>query len=223
MSGDAINRGTDRGTLRTFIAIDLPTPVLRAFATIQAQLQSYLRAQKLDAALRWSPNKNLHLTLRFLGDTTPNQREQVTARLQQVMTQATPFRLHVDVSGQGVSGGALGVFPNLRQPRVLWWGVGGELEQLRALQAQVEEIAQAAGFAPEEKAYTPHLTLARAAREADRRTLHEVGQAIGNYVQLAATPATLNFQVNRVVYYQSELGAGGSSYTVLAELPFSGV
>jgi 2'-5' RNA ligase len=125
--------------------------------------------------------------------------------------------LHVDVSG-----GGLGGFPNLHQPRVLWSGLGGELEQLGKVQAQVEEIAQATGFVPEEKAYSPHLTLARAAREADRRTLHEVGQAIGDYVQQAATPETLSFEVNRVVYYQSELGAGGSRYTALAELPFAG-
>lgn len=219
MNGDATNRtpnlGTNRATLRTFIALDLPAPILRALATTQDRLNEYLRAHGGDAALRWSPTKNLHLTLRFLGDTTPRQREQVTARLQAMVAQTAPFELHVDVSGRGLGG-----FPNLRQPRVLWSGVGGDLEQLGQLQAETEAIAQAVGFAPEEKSYSPHLTLARAAREADRRALMQVGQALGNY-QSAAMPETMNFVMDRLILYQSEVGAGGSHYTALAELPFT--
>jgi 2'-5' RNA ligase len=214
MSGDAI----DRRTLRTFIAIDLPAPILRALATTQEQLQSYLRAQQGDAVLRWSPTKNLHLTLRFLGDTTPHQRQQVTTRLQAMAAASAPFTLDVDVSGRG-----LGAFPNLRQPRVVWSGVGGDLKKLGKVQAQTETIAQAVGFVSEEKSYSPHLTLARAAREADRRALAQVGQAIGNYAQSVTTPEIMSFEVDRLVFYQSELGAGGSRYTALAVLPFAGV
>jgi RNA 2',3'-cyclic 3'-phosphodiesterase len=216
MSGDVTDRDIDRGTLRTFVAIDLPTPILRALSTTQEQLKTHLRAQKLDAALRWSPVKNLHLTLRFLGDTTARQREQVTTRLQELAAQATPFTLSVDVTARGLGG-----FPNLRQPRVLWTGIVGELNELRGLQVQVEQVALAVGFAPEERGFSPHLTLARAAREGDRRTLQQVGQAIGDYARLPATPQTLSFEVDRLVYYHSELGAGGSRYIALAELLFA--
>jgi 2'-5' RNA ligase len=112
-------------------------------------------------------------------------------------------------------------------------GVEGELASLARLQAQVEEIAQEVGFAPEEKEFLPHLTLARTARDADRRMLKEVGQRLDNYVQdvqAAATSPTspttssalLSFRVDRVVFYQSELGAGSPRYTVLAEFPFAG-
>jgi 2'-5' RNA ligase len=221
MSGDAIDRGiehrTDGDTLRTFIAIDLPTPILHALTTTQEQLQRYLRAHSRGEALRWSPIKNLHLTLRFLGDTTPHQRQQVQTRLEEVAATTTPFMLHVDANGQGLGG-----FPNLRQPRVLWVGLGGELEALGQLQTQIEAMAQALGFAPEEKAYTPHLTLARAARTADRRVLSQVGQAIDDYAQQSIHTEMLSFEADQVIFYQSELGAGGSRYTALARLPFAG-
>jgi 2'-5' RNA ligase len=218
MSGDVIDQRTDRGTLRTFIALDLPTSILRALAQTQEQLQIYLRARSGDAALRWSPTHNVHLTLRFLGDTTTLQREQVTARLQEAAASVTPFTLHVDVSGRG-----LGAFPNLRQPRVLWTGLGGEVELLGQLQMRVEKIAQVVGFVPEAKGYSPHLTLARAARDADRRALSQVGQAVADYAQTFAAPQLLNFTVDHVIFYQSELRAGSSRYTPLAVLPLAGV
>lgn len=84
---------------------------------------------------------------------------------------------------------------------------------------------QALGFAPEEKAYSPHLTLARAARDADRRALSQTGRAIETYMQQlpaltgAATADWIRFQVEQLIFYQSELGAGGSRYTALATLP----
>ena len=204
--------------LRTFIAIDLPTTLLQALTLTQTQVREYLRVQSKDAALRWSSTQNLHLTLRFLGDTTPDQRATVTARLRQLTAQVDPFALRVDTNG-----GGLGGFPNLRQPRVLWAGVEGELAALRQLQGDVETVAQGAGFAPETQPYTPHLTLARAARTADRRTLIEVGKALRDYADHAPPADVMHFTVDHLTLYQSELGAGGSRYTVLAMLPFAGV
>ncbi len=216
MNGDATK-------LRTFIAIDLPTAALRAVAAAQEQIQSFLRARDLASALRWSPITNLHLTLRFLGDTTAAQRDDVTARLQAVAAQTSPFTLNVELSGVGVGG-----FPSLRQPRVLWMGINGDMATLIQLQRQVEEIAQAVGFAPEEKGFAPHLTLARAARDAGRPLLQQVGHALGEYARmpssLSATatpkPTPLYFRIDRLVYYQSELRKGGSVYSPLASLPF---
>ena len=210
MSGDAGN------ILRTFIAIDLPAPILDALATTQDQLQKHLRGAGCDRAVRWSPVKNLHLTLRFLGDT--RQREQVVARLQEVAAKTAPFTLAVDVSGRGLGG-----FPNLRQPRVLWSGVGGDTEQLGQLQAQVEAVIQAVGFAPEEKGFSPHLTLARAAREADRRALGQVGQTVGDFAQSAFDAEWMEFPVDKLIIYQSQLAAGGAHYTPLAVFPFASV
>jgi 2'-5' RNA ligase len=211
-------------TLRTFIAIDLPKPILDALAAMQEQLQSYLRSQKKASLFRWSPTKNLHLTLRFLGETTPSQSAQIVQRLQTLAATCAPFNLQLDLSSHGLGG-----FPNLRQPRVLWMGLAGELATLQQLQAQVEIMVQTVGFAPEERAFAPHLTLARAAQEAERRALQEAGQLLSDQAPAALatltstlSSATLNFDVDRLIYYQSELGSGGARYNVLAEVPLAG-
>jgi 2'-5' RNA ligase len=213
----------DDTKLRTFIAIVLPTAALRAVSAAQEQIQSFLRARDLASVLRWSPITNLHLTLRFLGDTTAAQRDEVIARLQAVAAQTSPFTLNVEMSGAGVGG-----FPSLRQPRVLWMGINGDMATLIQLQRQAEEIAQAVGFAPEEKGFSPHLTLARAARDAHRPLLQQVGHALGEYAKMPSSisstampkPTPLYFRIDRLVYYQSELRAGGSVYRPLASLPF---
>jgi RNA 2',3'-cyclic 3'-phosphodiesterase len=66
--------------------------------------------------------------------------------------QAPP--LHLTMAG-------VGVFPNPRRPQVIWAGVGGDLEPLLALQAEVAARSEALGFPPEARAYKPHLTLGR--------------------------------------------------------------
>lgn len=206
--------------IRTFIAIDLPSPVLDALSTLQEQLKRAVRIANLDAAFRWSLTKNLHLTLRFLGDTTPKQQQDVAARLGALAAQWQPFRLNVDASGR-----ALGGFPNLRQPRVLWTGVAGEdgaLDSLRRLQAEVEAIAQVVGFSPDTQRYSPHLTLARAAREADQRVIAQAAHVIEAYAQQQPVTMPMRFVVEHVTLYQSELRAGGSVYTPLAILPLAG-
>lgn len=226
MNGDATNCGqanpnnhrqaSSERVLRAFIAIDLPTPVLTALNTLQQQLQSALRVQASNSALRWSPTQNLHLTLRFLGDTTMQQREDVVLRLGALLAKWEIFSLGVNVSGQ-----ALGGFPNLRQPRVLWSGVEGDMDVLRRLQAEVEVIVQGAGFSPETKPYSPHLTLARAAREADGRAIAQAARVIDGYVQQLPTSETIRFGVDHVTLYQSELRAGSSVYTPLAVFPLA--
>ncbi len=207
--------------IRTFIAIDLPTELLEALATTQTQVRDFLRREQLEPALRWSLTHNLHLTLRFLGDTSSAQRAQLATRLAEVAQRLAPFTLVVDTSGR-----ALGGFPNLRQPRVLWTGVEGDLIALRRVQREMERAARDAGFAAELKQYSPHLTLSRAARDADRHTLAQVGQALDAYIRQAHTtmPAgnLMRFTVARLILYQSELGPGGSRYTPLTEVPLTG-
>ncbi len=111
-------------------------------------------------------------------------------------------------------------FPTRVSQRVVWFGLGGELASLAALQAQVETLVQRAGFVAEAKPFAAHLTVARAVRDADRRTLQQMGEVLS---QAAATsPATLgSFVVDRVIFYRSDLQRGGSVYTPLVTFPLS--
>lgn len=207
MAAVVTNQGAPT-TLRTFVALDLPQPVQAAIAVAQDHLRESIRGAGLAAAVRWSDVRGMHLTLRFLGETTPSQCETVVAGLHHVTQTVSPFSLTL---------GALGVFPKPAQPRVLWIGLGGDLAALTALQRAVETLAQAAGFAAETKPFAPHITLARGRREADRQTVAALGRT------LAAVPPpplpAVTVTVDHVTHYRSDLRPSGAVYTPLAVVP----
>lgn len=204
--------GDSSSTLRTFIAVDPTAAVQTAVAAEQARIQQMVAAAGLARELRWSQATNLHCTLRFLGDTTAAQRQRVTQALQAIVHRVAPFELTV---------AGVGVFPNARQPRVVWFGLGGDLAALAALQSQIEAAVQAAGFVAEPKPFTAHLTVARAAHDVDRRTLQKVGEVISQAA--ATTPPELGrFPVDQVIFYKSDLQRGGSVYTPLVAVPLDG-
>jgi len=197
--------------MRTFIAIEIPRPLQQKLQRIcdllQTQLGQELGAYYAPPILRWSRVGNMHITLRFLGETTPTQRQIIETNLQGISTNQQPFAITI---------GELGGFPTLCQPRVIWRGVGGDLAQLNALQATIETGAQSAGFAAEKRAYTAHLTLARAQRQVPREDLRRIGQLLQN----TDMPKALSFQVSEIVHMRSELNARGARYTPLIRIPF---
>lgn len=171
--------------VRAFVALELPAEAKARLAQAQARLQARL------PGVRWVSAAGLHLTLRFLGDSTPRQIERLTAALHAAAC-ACP-------AGAGRLAG-LGVFPERGAPRVLW--VGLELPApLFELQAACERAARAAGFAPETRAFTPHLTLGRWRERAPRPTLEPLD--LGGVA------------LDTVVLYRSELRPSGAVYTAL--------
>jgi len=143
--------GEDVG-LRTFVALEIPSA---AKATIAETVQS-LRA--VFPGLRWLHTDTIHLTLRFLGDSSPDALACLEPRL--AASAAACPAADIRVAG-------LGMFPDRGGPRVLWLGV--ELpESMLQLQRQVEAAAVESGFAREDKPFRSHLTLGRW-RERTRR------------------------------------------------------
>lgn len=197
-------------SLRTFVALELPATVKRALAHEQARVQKALAEQALPPTLRWSPVENIHLTLRFLGDTSGAQQRRLSEGLAAAASNWSPFSLAV---------GGLGCFPNCRAPRVLWQGVAGDLVGLGRVQAEVERLVQELGFAGEERPFSPHLTLARARREADRDALQQTGRVLAG-LAVEPQPPGMTFNVDHLVYFYSDLRAGGSVYTPLTTLVF---
>jgi 2'-5' RNA ligase len=202
MGGDV-----SRGTLRAFIALDLPPAVQDAIAQQQARLQARLERDGAAFSLRWTRPDSVHLTLRFLGDTTHDQRTRLSAGLQSAAAAWPELALRF---------GGLGCFPNSRAPRVVWLGLDGDVAKLAAIQKQVEQLTQAVGFAAEERPFAPHLTIARARREAGRTDLQRTGQAVQALAgEDAGTAPIVAFRADCVVLYRSDLDPGGARYTVL--------
>jgi RNA 2',3'-cyclic 3'-phosphodiesterase len=134
-------------TLRLFVAIELPDQTRRALVAVIQDLQ-----RDLQGSFRWSAPDSLHLTLKFLGDVERARVPALTKALWEAAASASSHRLSLDGTG---------TFPGRGSPRVLWVGVGGEVDALLALQGVVERALVAAGEAPEDRRFSPHLTLAR--------------------------------------------------------------
>ena len=147
---------------------------------------------------RWQTEEQLHLTLRFIGEVSEHKAEDIDSALQ--IARFEPF----DVSLRGV-----GLFGTPRQPRSLWAGIENEAPLLQ-LNQKIESALVRAGLAPEERKYTPHVTLARFKGRVSR-----LDRFLVDCSDLTIPPWT----VDHVTLFQSHLARTGAIYQVVAEYP----
>ncbi|MBI2872485.1 MAG: RNA 2',3'-cyclic phosphodiesterase [Chloroflexi bacterium] len=133
--------------IRAFVAIELPEPVKAHLV----ELMSRLRWQGL-SGVRWVRPEGIHLTLKFLGNVEVTMLDAIHKALERAAGGQEPFALHLEGTG---------AFPRPANPRVLWVGLAGDLEALGRIQRRVEEGLVALGLPPEERPFSPHLTLGR--------------------------------------------------------------
>ncbi len=184
--------------MRLFVALDIPDEVGSALATLAAKLRdAYPHA-------RWARIEGLHVTLKFIGETSPEKAPAIKVALGSL-----PSRSAFTMTFRG-----LGFFPNERRPRVLWAGVAAGPE-LAALAAGVETALATLGLPREERAFSPHLTLARFDSPGRLDALHAAIEKAGPLEFGAATAQEFHL-------YQSVLKPGGAEYTRLATFPFAG-
>lgn len=132
-------------SIRSFLAFDMENEAVRnKLASVQRLLA------QTGADLKLVEPQNIHITVRFLGDITQNMVERIYAEMQK--TQFTPFNVQIK---------SLGAFPDLRYPRVVWAGITEGADQLKAVFSQLEPRLRSLGFAPDNKGFSPHLTIAR--------------------------------------------------------------
>ena len=188
-------------SLRTFIAIELSSPVLAALAG----LQSRLRGITPPRAVRWTATPNIHLTLHFLGDVATDDIGKITAAMQAAASTAHPFTLRL---------GGLGCFPNTRRPRVIWVGVTERSHALAALhKALGQHLATTIDYAPEKRPFSPHLTLGRVKSGLPKRHLPQLSQVLQQEQQRVGRLAELH--VTEISLIKSELKPTGAIYTPL--------
>jgi len=194
MPRDSDTPSESKASWRLFCAIELP-------AHLRAKLKHHihqLREAQPDAAASWSRPENIHLTLKFFGNVGQNRIPNISAALSRAVASDTPFQIRV---------GGVGVFPRPSQARVLWIGVLDPTAKLTELQEAVEQECATEGFEKEERAYRPHLTIARLRRPEGARQLAEA------HLGLMFEPSELT--VNELVLFRSELSSKGSIYTPL--------
>ena len=171
-------------------------------ARIERAVAETLRPRAPSA--RWVDPGSLHLTLAFLGETAEPAALGITAALTKVASAHARFCLHVRGGGS---------FGPKRSPRILWASVGGELDALSALHRSVSTSLEPLGYRPDERPFSPHLTLARA-------------RGLRGDAALAPLVAHLEDDfgettVTSLILYESILAREGARYTALATMPLA--
>lgn len=176
--------------MRLFFGVGLPMGVRKEVWNFCSSIKEKLPRMK------WVEEENLHITLRFLGEM---EKEKL----------ATLVRLSDEASRTTkafpVTLGSLGVFPSHKRARVFWWGLSEGGEGCTGLFKRLEARLVDSGFTPEDKAFHPHITLARLNPPS---TL-----AIEDFT----TPAGLSFTCNRFTLYESVLRPQGPLYKTIKE------
>jgi 2'-5' RNA ligase len=179
--------------IRAFVALRMSVEVESAISQFVDPLRDLRRG------VRWVRPANLHLTLRFLGDAVDrNLLLPLDKTLNQLTGQTAPFMLRAYGTG---------AFPNLDRPRTIWIGLVSE--QLIQLAQQVEIAAVEAGFTPEGRRYTPHLTVGRV------RDLRG-WQRVRHVLRESSNQDFGSALISEMILYRSILGGEASQYHVLA-------
>jgi 2'-5' RNA ligase len=186
--------------MRMFIGIGLPAETRRGIVEAVSPVMAR------NPPVSWTPEQNLHLTLKFLGEIPAEHVDRLGAPLVEAAGGIPPFEFVVEGAGG---------FPSLRMPRVLWVGIRESLELVGKLQENMENALSGAGFPREGRPFHPHITLGRA----------RGGLPPGWGEEYARAVSGKRFGVVRVtsyLLYESRLSSRGASYFVLRDVPLQG-
>jgi len=151
--------------IRSFIAFDINNEsVLRRFSEVQGTLLN------TGADLKVVKPENIHITLRFLGNISP----QMVNLIHEEMEKTAFTSFDAEIKG-------LGAFPNLRYARVVWAGIRKGAEELTNISSQLEPRLRGLGFRPDPKGFSPHLTIARVKTGRNKGELVRCVQDLADY------------------------------------------
>jgi 2'-5' RNA ligase len=182
--------------MRTFIAVELPEKVKGEIEQLQAPFK------KTDTLVSWVKPKNIHVTLKFLGEVPEERIKEVLSATQKAVEGARKFTMSLKGTG---------AFPNLRRPRVIWIGAGSGEEELSLLAARIEEEMEKIGFPKEKRKFSAHFTVGRVKSPRNIEKLMELVSS--------SDFQTEEIQVSEVVVMKSQLDPGGAIYTPLRKIP----
>jgi 2'-5' RNA ligase len=181
--------------IRAFVALAIGPEVVRRVAEAQSEMKARL------GGIRWVAPENFHFTIKFLGPVHEEKLEAVASALKEAASSVPRFV----IAARGI-----GIFPDIRRPRVIWVGLDGK--NLEALVRAVESELEPLGFAPESRPFQPHLTLGRWSRQETR------GEALRKTIEHWTGTAFGEFPVENVTLFKSVLNPRGAVYTALRAL-----
>jgi 2'-5' RNA ligase len=191
------------GNRRLFVALEPPDAVRRRLAALALEVRR--AAGRAADEVRWTAPETIHLTLQFLGAVPPGRVADVEAAVRAAAAAARPLSLEV----RGTGG-----FPNARRPRVVWAGVGGDVEALVALAGDLGRRLAPLGFPPETRPFSAHLTLGRAR---DSRGASGLAGALAGADDAPAAP----WRATELTLFESHLSPRGARHGAIARAAFA--
>lgn len=177
--------------MRCFVALDLPQPVRNHLIKVSEPLR-----ERYD--IRWVDREQMHMTLLFAGE-LPN--EHADALLDAIDSIELP-PLSLSLAG-------FGAFPPRGMPRVVWAGIGGDVQAVRDLEQSLTELGEPFGIEREKRGFTPHVTLGRVQGQFGLLALIDQMKELGK--ELNAKP----FAPTGLTVYESILTPKGPIYEVM--------
>ena len=178
--------------IRTFVSVSVPKEIVN----IQSMLKSTIEPKGVK--VRWVMNGKMHLTLKFLGNTTQGSIDNLNEALFNAAKSAKVINL--SISGTGA-------FPVKGRPNVLWLGIKGDIDELKQLTVNINNSLEPLGFITEKRDFLPHVTIARI--KSNQKKIPN----ISNYLNTTFTE--LPMKIVKISLMQSESFSKGTFYTIL--------
>lgn len=185
--------------IRAFLAIEPPEEVLAAVTRLQEKLKGEIAGK-----ISWTRPQSNHLTLKFFGDIGSTDVEKIGIAVKIQLAAVSAISLKIE---------KIGVFPDLKRPRVIWARTTGDIEKLNMLQNKLDVDFAGLGFPPENRPFRAHLTLGRI------RVPHGI-VGIGEAIKKRSDFTAGEFRAEELILFQSQLTPHGAIYTKLEKFTF---
>jgi RNA 2',3'-cyclic 3'-phosphodiesterase len=184
--------------MRAFIAIGLPQEIKDTLARLQAKLKT------AGADVKWVEPKNIHLTLKFLGEIDDQAKERICAELPGICAGRKQFTISLF---------SCGAFPDANSPRVVWAGLEQGDKETKEIARAIEDTLQAIGIPREEREFSSHITLGRTRSSKNRQ---ELARQLN---ERSLKPLEGKFNAAKITFFKSTLTPRGPVYEVIRDFP----
>lgn len=182
-------------SIRTFIALEIEDAAKDRIY----EVQNKIRLANLVKG-SWVAKDNLHLTLKFFGDTRLKYVEAIKDKIKECLNDTPPIKCELT---------KIGVFPEIKSPRVIWVGIKDETNTITNLAKKIEENMFGLGFKKEKRDFKTHITICRPKQIFDPVQFGLLLEEINKNFK------PLEFNINKLTFFESKLTPQGSIYTPL--------
>jgi 2'-5' RNA ligase len=187
--------------IRSFLAFEMPVKIREIVSRTLKEIK------KLPLDVRWVGADNIHITVVFMGNISQDDLMPIRKAVSKICKRYGPF--NVTLTGSGI-------FGSLRNPRVFWMGLDGDLTRMSYFRNSLQKNLTPFGIKEEKRRFKPHLTLGRFRKGPGSNV--NMYELLSEYQNITSPTCT----VEELILFRSELRPGGAIYSKLEAWPLTG-